>query len=167
MTTHILSLTYVPKIPLVKSGECTQTIRLHNPDRPKKVGDKLILHTWAGRCYFSKWDWRMETEISELKLLKLSDGGDWGGSAEIVNESGKTVNLFGSCGYEELCYDDGFRDPWLTLFPRPPKLPYDKWNPFLITAFEKTLRELNGINTFNGLLWDIIRWPKPTIRRVA
>ena len=163
MTTHILSLTYAPKIPLVKSGECTQTIRLHNPNRLKKVGDKLILHTWEGKPYRSKWDWRLETEISELKLLSISDGkGEWGGTAQVSND-GNDWRFTSNCDYEELCYDDGFRDPILGAA----KSRAEKWNPFLILAFERTLLGVNGIRSFNGLVWDIIRWPKPTIRSVV
>ena len=139
MTTHILSLTYAPKIPLVKSGECTQTIRLHNPDRPKKVGDKLILHTWAGKPYRTKWDWRLETEISDLRLLKFPD----------VSKFSDTefVRLWSYLG--NLARLDGINPP----------------------DAETLMRTLGTLNNLNGLLegtiWDIIRWPKPTIGGVT
>ena len=146
MTTHILSLTYAPKIPLVKSGECTQTIRLHNPDRPKKVGDKLILHTWAGRSYFSKWDWRLETKISEVILL------DWGRSIEDAQTSIHNGEFWES--YEpvslaqlaEIARLDGIKPYWMEL--------------------AEILMKLNGLKKIELTEWDIIRWPKSTIRRV-
>ena len=164
MTTHILSLTYAPKIPLVKSGECTQTIRLHNPDRPKKVGDKLILRTWAGWPYRTKWNWRLETYISELKLMRLRNTDDnsprgWAGDAEVFDEKDKMFFSIGTCGYEELIWDDGVRSAWSPERER-------CYNPGMICVFQDLLRELNGIDKLDGTLWDIIRWPKPTIRRV-
>ena len=142
MATHILILTYAPKIPLVKSGECTQTIRLHNPDKPKKVGDKLILHTWEGKPYRSKWDWRLETEISELEQLTFS-------YPEWVFDEKIHHRLY------ELARQDGIPVP-IHEFPN------------LKMAFDltDTLAKLNGMRTVSGKLWDIIRWPKPTIRRV-
>ena len=146
MTTHILSLTYAPKIPLVKSGEVTQTIRLHNPDRPKKVGDKLILHTWEGKPYRSKWDWRLETKISEVILL------DWGRSIEDAQTSIHNGEFWES--YEpvslaqlaEIARLDGIKAYWMDL--------------------AETLMKLNGLKKIELTVWDIIRWPKPRIRRV-
>ena len=146
MATHILSLTYAPKIPLVKSGECTQTIRLHNPDKPKRVGDKLILHTWAGRPYFSKWDWRLNTKISELILL------DWGWCVKDAQTSIHNGEFWES--YEPVCEvalgeiarQDGIFPTWLHLV--------------------ETLKKLNDLESIWLTEWDIIRWPKPTIRRV-
>jgi hypothetical protein len=142
MATHILSLTYAPKIPLVKSGECAQTIRLRNPDRPKKVGDKLILHTWAGKPYRTKWDWRLETEISELELLEFP--------------------------YPEWVFDGKFHRKLYELAARDGISVPDHKFPNLKMAFDLTdaLAKLNGIRTVSDRLWDIIRWPKPTIRRV-
>ena len=144
MTTHNLSLTYAPKIPLVKSGECTQTIRLHNPDRPKKVGDKLILHTWEGKPYRSKWDWRLETEISELILL------DWGqtiNEAKLSFTQGKNWVPTDELGLKNIAISDGIEHPhWMNLM--------------------EVLQKLNNKGSIRGTIWDVIRWPKPTIRRV-
>ena len=153
MTTHILSLTYAPKIPLVKSGECCQTIRLHNPDKPKKVGDKLILHTWAGKPYRSKWDWRLETEISEL--IVLFSQWQWFGPSE--NRHHMTVwktfvptwnvpsRVLKTEEVEELVRRDGIQ-------------------PVEYEQLEKTLEELNGIGSTDQEFWDIIRWPRPSDR---
>ena len=141
MTTHILSLTYAPKIPLVKSGECTQTIRLHNPDRPKKVGDKLILHTWAGKPYRTKWDWRLETGISETHLLD-----------------------FKGCPFDRIRpYLDG---EYIT-FEQGSELAFlDGIAPATGWELIATLLTLNGLAVIDGTTWDVIRWPKPTIGRV-
>ena len=119
----------------MKSGECTQTIRLHNPDRPKKVGDKLILHTWAGKPYRSKWDWRLETEISELVKLRITEG--W------------SMNYFLLKELREIAKLDGIKIP-------------------SVDGLIDTLMKLNHLSVpeLYECTWDIIRWPKPTIRRV-
>ena len=44
-------LTYLPKIPKVISGECTQTIRT---GRKYAVGDLIRFYTWTGKPYRSK-----------------------------------------------------------------------------------------------------------------
>jgi hypothetical protein len=150
----------------VKSGECTQTIRLHNPDRPKKLGDKLILHTWEGRPYFSKWDWRMETKVSESMLL-LSQWEWFGplenrhhmvawklytGREELFTPEGKPYEparyyhhyqVFKSEEVEEIIRRDGI-------------LPVE------YNQLEKTLESLNGLGSTDQNLWDIIRWSKAT-----
>lgn len=69
MTTHILSMTYQPKIEGVRNGTIRQTIRIYNPKRPFKVGDKLLIHGWEGRMYRSPWSWRMEEVVKELDRL--------------------------------------------------------------------------------------------------
>jgi hypothetical protein len=158
MTTHILSLTYPPKIPLVKSGECTQTIRLHNPDRPKKVGDKLILHTWEGKPYRSKWDWRLETEISEL--LPVMSQWEWFGPEDkrchmavwrldvgyMQLSSGQIITNYRVLETEEV--EDIIKRDGIT--------------PIKYQQLEKTLERLNGIESTDQEWWDIIRWPRPT-----
>jgi hypothetical protein len=135
MATHILSLTYASKIPLVKSGECTQTVRLHNPDKPKRVGDKLILHTWEGKPYRSRWDWRLETEISELHLLTFQP--------EPVIDGAWRPSSF----MDDVARQDGIM-------------------PVSASELYRILEHLNGLHHLGNTLWDIIRWPKPTIRRV-
>ena len=64
MTTHILAITYQPKIEGVKNGIIRQTIRLFNPKNPRKVGDKVILHGWKGKPYRSPWSWRREEKVT-------------------------------------------------------------------------------------------------------
>ena len=72
MTTHILSMTYAPKIEKVFSGEITQTIRRWWPGQPKKmIGDDLLIHTWEGKPYRSKWGKRMYAEITYLDIIDL------------------------------------------------------------------------------------------------
>lgn len=74
MTTHILSMTYAPKIKRVFSGEITQTIRRWWPGKPEKmVGDDLIIHTWEGKPYRSKWGKRLYAEITYLEIIDLLD----------------------------------------------------------------------------------------------
>lgn len=69
MTTHILSMTYEPKIAGVRAGTIRQTIRRLNPANPFKLGDKLLIHGWAGKPYRSPWNWRLEAEVKELDRL--------------------------------------------------------------------------------------------------
>ena len=76
MTTHILSMTYQPKIEGVRNGTIRQTIRLYNEKRPFKVGDKLLIHGWAGKPYRSKWSWRMEATVNfcpEINMIADKD----------------------------------------------------------------------------------------------
>lgn len=70
MTTHIMSFTYEPKIPRVWSGDITQTIRKKGK-REKKVGDKILFHTWTGRPYRSKWGKRLLVEITEILNIRV------------------------------------------------------------------------------------------------
>jgi len=69
MTTHILSMTYPPKIEGVRHGTIRQTIRRFNPERPFEIGDKLLIHGWEGKPYRSPWNWRMDAELKEVLAL--------------------------------------------------------------------------------------------------
>ena len=59
MTTHILSMTYPPKIEAVRRLECRRTTRLFNPENPFEEGDSVLIHGWAGKPYRSPWNWRL------------------------------------------------------------------------------------------------------------
>jgi hypothetical protein len=76
MTTHIMSMTYGPKIEGVRNGTIRQTIRRLNPERPFELGDEVLIHGWAGKPYRSPWDWRLKAEVQELDWLKV-DGSCW------------------------------------------------------------------------------------------
>ena len=62
MKKHVKAMTYKPKIPYIRSGECRQTIR---PGRSVCVGDQILFHGWEGRPYRSKWDWRLRITVTE------------------------------------------------------------------------------------------------------
>ena len=62
MTTHIMSMTYAPKIEPIKTGDCRQTTRIYNYKNPFKVGDSILIHGWGGRPYRSPWNWRRSKE---------------------------------------------------------------------------------------------------------
>lgn len=47
-----IPMTYPPKIPKVRDGTCTQTIRF---GRKYHVGDEIRYFNWSGRPYRSKW----------------------------------------------------------------------------------------------------------------
>lgn len=70
-----LPLTYAPKIQPVRSGECTQTIRIINKTKAhpegtrKEVGDLIRFFTWSGKPYRSKRVWVME----EYKEIWMAD----------------------------------------------------------------------------------------------
>ena len=76
MTTHILGMTYGPKIEAVRSGSIRQTIRKYNPKNPFKLGDRLIIHGWRGKPYRSPWNWRLNAVVKELDHLWV-DSGAW------------------------------------------------------------------------------------------
>jgi len=113
---------------------------LHNSDRPKKVGDKLILHTWAGRPYRSKWDWRLDTKIIELEELKFETNPDW-----------RFNSSFHKRLYE-LAILDGIRERKTDR--------NTFYEAFLVADF---LKWLNNLDHITGTTWDVIRWPKPAI----
>lgn len=143
MTTHILALTYLPKIEAVRSGLCCQTIRRYNPMRPKRPGDKLILHTWAGRPYRSKWDWRLETTISSAYLMEFPP-----------SESDEPVMLLAGegCTWTPLDDFDLMHIASMDCIERPSA-----------DSLCQTLRELNNMQTLADTEWEIIRW-KPEAR---
>ena len=75
MRTHIMSMTYAPKVKGIRNGTIRQTIRVLNPKRPIQQSDRLIIHSWSGKPYRSSWGWRVEGEVSEVaKFNALSDG---------------------------------------------------------------------------------------------
>ena len=57
--THILSMTYAPKIEAVKNSECRRTTRIYNEDNPFELGDFVLIHGWAGKPYRTPWNWRL------------------------------------------------------------------------------------------------------------
>jgi hypothetical protein len=137
MSTHIMALTYAPKIEAVKVGKCCQTIRRYNSDRPKRPGDKLIIHTWAGRPYRSKWDWRLETTISRILHLYFPD---------IQNGIRPTASVQGESAWHisdemltAIAIADGIEDP-------------------SAASLRATLKRLNGIDSLFGTEWEVIRW---------
>jgi len=72
---HIIPFTYKPKISAVKAGTCRQTIRIIKKSPPKKVGDDLLLHTWAKKPYYSSWDWRKDEKCVQLYDVLIYVGG--------------------------------------------------------------------------------------------
>ena len=66
MTTHIIPMTYQPKIEGVKDGSCRQTTRILKPMNPKKVDDIALLHGWSGMPYRSPWGWRRKDPLIQV-----------------------------------------------------------------------------------------------------
>ncbi len=135
-TTHILSLTYKPKIDAVFSGECKQTIRLWHDKRPKRPGDKLILHTWQGRPYHSKWGKRLNVIIKDVCLLRFDDDITYPRIFSFTNiiwvntDEQTLVNI---------AKDDHIALPSGSML-------------------KAVLRSLNNLNTLEGTTWEIINW---------
>jgi len=70
LTTHIIAVTYKPKIAGVRDGSIRQTIR---PGWERKVGDKVLLHGWEGRPYWSKWSWRRDEVLNCITNVIFTD----------------------------------------------------------------------------------------------
>ena len=136
--THILSLTYAPKIEAVKAGEIKQTIRSWDSMRPKKVGDKLILHTWSGKPYRTPWGWRLETKLSAVLNIGYSDG-DWFGPYWNKGNEFLGNKLLSDVYIDSIARLDGIEPPTRE-------------------GLENTLMKLNGLKTLEGTLWDVLRW---------
>ena len=134
MTTHVLALTYAPKIEAVKAGTCRQTIRRFNPLKPKKVGDKLILHTWAGKPYRTPWDWRLETNLTFVGRIHLIDGVWFMESVNIPDKWYPSEDMV-----VHLATRDGIDPPTRE-------------------GLEATLKRLNDLASLEYTQWDVIRW---------
>ena len=133
MATHIMALTYAPKIEAVKAGTCKQTIRLKRSVE-KKIGDKIILHTWAGKPYRSKWDWRLETRIIAVTRLRVFCG-VW---EEYIGIDDQWQPIDEGCMCS-LGANDGIE-------------------PSTLRNIELTLAKLNGLWSLEYTQWEVIRW---------
>lgn len=72
MRKHIMAITYPPKIEPVMRGLCTMTTR---PGWHREVGDEILIHTWDGKPYRSKWGNRIRWEIIGLMNIKINAEG--------------------------------------------------------------------------------------------
>lgn len=72
---HVLALTYEPKIPDVRAGKCTQTIRPCS-QRPRRKDDLIMFHGWSGKPYRSKWNWRTPY-WNVIEVLPIMIGSDF------------------------------------------------------------------------------------------
>jgi len=66
-----MSITYLPKIPAVLSGECTQTIR-RKGKKQICVGDIISFHGWQVRPYRSPWSWRKRVVVTDVYDIDVS-----------------------------------------------------------------------------------------------
>lgn len=132
MTTHILSLTYQPKIDAVKAGNIRQTIRLCRKAWLKDPGDRMLMHTWEGKPYRSKWGWRLDAPITEVYILRFA-AGRW----IIFNED--AWHPLSDDEVAGLAVEDGIE-------------------PSTRQGLESTLKALNHLDTLEGTQWEVIRW---------
>jgi len=143
MTLWIMAMTYPPKIEGVKSGAIRQTIREWNrtgadPPREKKVGDRLLLHTWAGIPYHSAWNWRLETAIRDVMKIRNNmevKGGQW----EVWAPNANAYIALDDSYMNYLAREDGI-------------VPPNK------KGLEDVLMKLNNNCCIIGSIWDVIRW---------
>ena len=70
MSKFLLSITYNPKIEAVFSGSCNSTIRKTTKFRE---GDQILIHTWAGKPYRSKWDRRIKVKVVYVLDMHLKE----------------------------------------------------------------------------------------------
>ena len=63
---HVKAFTYQPKIPAVRSGLITQTIR---PGLKVSEGDEILFPGWTGRPYRSPWNWRLRVTVSYIRAI--------------------------------------------------------------------------------------------------
>jgi hypothetical protein len=142
MTTHIMALTYEEKIEAVKAGTCRQSVRDFKPARPKFVGEELLLHTWAGKPYRSKWDWRLRTPIVETFCIVKSIPSGW---LRLGFTNKEHTNWCSSMMSSEQIDDVARRDCVV---------------PSTGAGLEAVLRKLNQMtrDQFLAHVWEVIRW---------
>ncbi len=142
-----MALTYQPKIEAVKAGLCGQTVRLlagpgeivDKTKRLKHAGDEVLLHTWAGKPYYSKWDWRSRYVLSEVRVLYYGDFWRWSPLDP------------GTDRYSEL---NPVSDSFLRDIAR-----QDHIDPPTVEEWEAVLLRLNNLKTLEDTDWEVIRWP--------
>ena len=150
MAKHIMALTYAPKIEAVRSGECCQTVRLLHqgkelPDdireRIMHPGDEILMHTWEGRPYRSKWGWRQRYIVDEVLVLYCDGEDTWYWSPLDPTQQ--------EChGLMDIIDDDELVDIVRRDHIDPPTV--DEW--------EWTLLRLNGLDYLSDSDWQVIRW---------
>ena len=143
--THILSMTYGPKIAAIKRGELARTIRRYNPKKPKKVGDELLIHTWAGKPYRSKWDWRLRAHVIDKTFLHFPMR--WMAYPELLFEGANDYVKVDDIGLANIALLDG--------------IPSQATPSLTAELLCRTLMELNGLLELGlmGTTWEIIDWP--------
>jgi hypothetical protein len=156
MTYHGLPLTYKDKILAVKVGESKQSIRqirVHEKSNKislKKVGDELGIYTWSGAPYRSKHSWDFRTKIESVDTLWYALGG-W--SLCIDGEV-----IIGDYGVPE------FRHGTTLVLDDKSMAEYARkdWiNPPTRDGLEQVLMTLNGLDTLEGTMWQVITWIPP------
>jgi hypothetical protein len=129
MTKYNIPLTYKPKIPMVLSGECTQTIRA---GRKFQVGDLISFHGWEGRPYRSKWSFRTPYfEARSVYPIKIFQTG-------IMAEIDIDIQTWNLPLLDIISYEDGIDPPTGEELGR------------VLTSYHKIPEE--------GLPAQIIRW---------
>ena len=150
MTTHIMALTYAPKIEAVKQGYCRQTVRLLNKGddsntrkRLKHRGDEILIYTRVPpRSRYSKWDWRGRFVLTEILEIWCDINGIWRWSPldeRISNDPDALWPII----------DD---DTLLDIVRR------DHIDPPTFEEWERVLMRLNNLKTLRDTEWEIIRW---------
>ena len=133
---HILPLTYEPKIPDVRCGKCTQTIRPKSETKPKHQFDLVMFHGWEDRPYRSCWNWRTPYWlIKDVRTnLKIT-------STQIVSFPDTSLeDILTQEQSDEIARLDGFKD-YSEMFQQFKKMYGNKLNDLLFTLIRWEFKE--------------------------
>lgn len=135
MRRHVKAFTYEPKIPKVRSGKVTQTIRKGSK---VAVGDIITFHGWEGRPYRSPWSWRLEVVVNEVIPF-------------IVQDEGLMIEGVGMWAWDS---------PWVNQLAKLDGIVPPKGLELARLLFED-LRPTRVAGVMDGYEYQIIRWVSP------
>ena len=108
-----IGITYWPKIPALRSGECKQNIQKMNLAKPRKAGEKVLLYDWDRMPHCSPWTLRQVVTIAQVIDLHVYDAsGDWG-----LLRPGRGWFPIQEEDVRLLLKDEGFMDDPAEFFP--------------------------------------------------
>lgn len=142
MSSHVMAVTYGPKVEGVRNGKIRQTIRMSHKF---KEGDNLLLHGWAGKPYRSPWSWRIKAVITSVNdIILTEDYVQYGILTRTELQDGQIIEgeNWVSARWCEPIVDLLAKDDGVESGPE----------------LKKVLKSLNGIAKLNGQKFTIIRW---------
>ena len=141
--THIMALTYRPKVQAVLDGAIRQTIRLIPREKngaigvgKHQVGDRILLHTWSGKPYRSKWGNRLLVKVVHQSIIFYWDG--------LWHENAPSCEPISSKVMDEIARLDGIQPP-------------------TERGLEAVLKMVNGLKDLHDTDWEIITFERVEI----